>query len=99
MYSMDTGIERCLQRKNKSNYLSTHTIIVKKLFNVALNFEILGIMFAIKKEKKKKKKKIQIKPYNLPCLGSVTSVSQGGYLEPNFKHHKCLLPKQINQVN
>jgi hypothetical protein len=46
-----------LQRKNKSNYLSTHIIIVKKPFNVALNFEILGIMFAIKKQSKKKKEK------------------------------------------
>ncbi len=57
MYSMDTCIERCLQRKNKSNYLSTHIIIVKKPFNVALNFEILGIMFAIKEQSKKKKEK------------------------------------------
>jgi hypothetical protein len=52
MYSMDTCIERCLQRQNKSNYLSTHTIIVKKPFNVALQFEFLGVMFAIKKERK-----------------------------------------------
>jgi hypothetical protein len=45
-----------LQRKIKSNYLSTHTIIVKKPFNVALHFEILGVMFAIKKEKGKEYK-------------------------------------------
>ncbi len=52
-----------------------------------------------KKRKEKKEKNTQIKSYNLPCLGSVTSVSQGGYLELNFMHHKCLLPKEINQFN
>jgi hypothetical protein len=49
-----------------------------------------------KKRKEKKEKNTQIKSYNLPCLGSLTSLSQGGCLELNFMHHKCLLPKEIN---
>jgi hypothetical protein len=47
--------EMFAKKKIKSNYLSTHTIIVKKPFNLALHFEILSVMFVTKKERKKYK--------------------------------------------